>query len=138
MNSLQSKGRVIDIPGFEAGHVDPAEFDHAAHVYVAWLYLKQASLAEAITRFTAGLRQLTARAGAEAKYHETITWFFLIAIAERCAAAPGADWNTFRRHNADLLRDASLLRRFYSSERLQSKLAKRQFLLPDRQPVELC
>lgn len=107
-------------------------------MYVAWLYLQQNGLAEAIPRFTAALRQLTLRAGAEAKYHETISWFFLIVIAERCAAVPNADWHTFRRHNADLLKDAPFLRRCYLAERLQSQLAKQQFLLPDRQSVELC
>ena len=91
MSIPRSTERMLDIHAFEAGHIDPADFDHAAHVYVAWLYLQQTSLAEAIARFTAALRQLTARAGADARYHETITWFFLIVIAERCAATPGAE-----------------------------------------------
>ncbi len=55
---------MVDIPALEAGRIDPAEFDHVAHVYIAWKYLQQTGLAEAIARFTAALRQLTARAGA--------------------------------------------------------------------------
>ncbi|MEX0976430.1 MAG: hypothetical protein WDZ50_04975 [Woeseia sp.] len=137
MRTRRSTERMIDIHAFEAGNIDPVDFDHAAHVHIAWLYLQQTSLAEAIVRFTAALRQLTVRAGADAKYHETITWFFLIVIAERRAATPGADWHTFRRDNADLLGDASILRRFYSTERLRSKLAKQQFLLPDRQSLHI-
>lgn len=128
-------GERIDIEAFEAGCVDPATFDHAAHVYLAWRYLCECGLAEAISRFTGALRTLTMHLGIEGKYHETVSWFFVIVIAERRAASPGNDWRAFRRENADLFCDgAGLLRRYYSVERLHSSLARRQFLLPDRAP----
>jgi hypothetical protein len=131
MQAQPLPGRGIDIRSFEAGEIDPDDFDHAAHVYIAWCYLQDHGLLDAIARFTSALRALTVRLGAQAKYHETITWFFLIVIAERCAKTPSADWPSFRQHNADLLRDASILRRSYTAERLQSELARRQFVLPD-------
>jgi hypothetical protein len=125
-----------DVQAFEAGAIDPAGFDHEAHVHVAWCYLQQFPLAEAIARFTAALRSLTQRLGATGKYHETISWFFLIEIADRCDLCVGSDWETFRRTHPDLFEDASgLLRRHYSPACLASARARRRFVLPDRAPV---
>jgi len=71
------------IAELEAGTIDPEQFDHRAHVYVAWSYLRRYSLAESILRFTAALRRHTVKLGASDKYHETITWFYLIEIEKR-------------------------------------------------------
>jgi hypothetical protein len=124
------------LPGmadFEAGAIDAERFDHQAHVHVAWCYLRQFPLAEAITRFTAALRRLTVRLGAEGKYHETISWFFMIVLADRMAADPARDWDAFRSGNGDLFDDAGgLLRRHYSAECLEG--ARGRFVLPDRAP----
>lgn len=130
MSAVTAVDRPIDVAAFEAGSFDPSTFDHAAHVRVAWCYLQQCELGEAIRRFTRAVRALTVRLGVPGKYHETITWFFIIAIAERCAQQPYADWDAFRRRNPDLFSGA-VIRRYYSEERLQSTLARRQFLLPD-------
>lgn len=131
MSPVATADRPIDVAAFEAGSFDPSAFDHPAHVRVAWAYLQQCELGEAIRRFTGALRALTVRLDMSGKYHETITWFFMIVIAERVARHPGADWEAFRRRNPDLFRGGDLLRRHYSEERLRSLLARRQFLLPD-------
>ena len=119
---------------FEAGDIDPQKFDHEAHVRVAWSYLQQYTAAVAIERFTSALRSLTTRLGASDKYHETITWFFMITIAERRAACPHGDWQSFKRGNRDLLAGSALLKRYYSRDRLDSPEARRHFLLPDLSP----
>ena len=93
----------LTIERFEASAVDPACFDHEAHVYVAWLYVMAYSHDDAIARFDAALRRLTRKIGATAKYNAMITWLFLKLIAER--ARTGEDWPAFRTRNADLLND---------------------------------
>lgn len=124
-----------DAPAFEEGAIDAQRFDHEAHVHVAWCYLRQYPLAEAIARFTAALRRLTTRVGAEGKYHETISWFFMILIAERTAADPVHDWQAFRRRNGDLFDGAgALLNQHYSAQCLASERARQRFVLPDRAP----
>ena len=121
------------IADFEAGAIDARLFDHRAHLHVGWCYLRQYPLAEAIARFTAALRSLTLRLGAEAKYHETVSWFFMIVIAERMADAPAGDWEAFRDANRDLFGNAGdLLHRHYSTACLASARARRHFVLPDR------
>jgi len=124
--------RFPTVAEFERGEVDAVAFDHEAHVYVAWEMINQYPLTEAIQRFTDALRRLTKALGQEAKYHETISWFYMIRTAERRAALGATDWDTFAAANAELLMNSKLmLDRHYSAERLWSPLARRQFLLPD-------
>ena len=129
-------GASINIEAFEDGTVDPDQFDHEAHIYVGWSYLELFELQEAIDRFSAALRRLTKKLGVETKYHETITWFFMILIAERRSASESNDWQVFRQGNADLLaRRPSIVSQYYSDERLGTSLARTQFVLPDRVPL---
>lgn len=126
----------IGIADFEAADFDPERFTHEAHVYVAWCYLRENTLCEAIARFSAALKRVTGKFGLESKYHETITWFFMIVVAERLGTTTTDGWHAFRAENADLVTDSkTLLARHYSRERLSSPLARRLFLLPDRAPL---
>ncbi len=126
----------ISIEAFEDGAVDPDRFDHEAHINVGWSYLQLYELEEAIDRFSAALRRLTKNLGIETKYHETITWFFMILIAERRSTSAANDWQVFKKHNADLFaRRPSIVSHYYSDERLDTALARTQFLLPDRVPL---
>jgi len=120
---------------FEAGTLDPEVFDHEAHVYIAWKLLEEDSFPGASWRFTTALKRLTRALGLEDKYHETISGFYLSLIAERRAQQQHSDWVHFADANPDLVSEAKrLLECYYSSERLWSRLAKQQFLLPDRLP----
>ncbi len=85
---------------FEAGAIDPDAFDHEAHIYVAWLFLKTFERDEAIQRFDAALRRFTRKIGAAPKYNAMITWLFLKLIAER--ALEDESWLAFRARNTDL------------------------------------
>jgi hypothetical protein len=85
---------------FEAADIDPGRFDHAAHVYVGWLYVRAYPRPEAIARFDAALRRFTRKIGAADKYNAMITWLFLMLIAER--SRDGEDWPAFRTRNSDL------------------------------------
>ena len=88
------------VESFEAGAIDPDRFDHEAHIYVAWLYLKTFECDEAIQRFDAALRRLTRKIGAASKYNAMITWLFLKLIAER--SHEDESWLDFRARNTDL------------------------------------
>jgi hypothetical protein len=117
---------------FERLQVDPESFDHAAHVYVGWELVTTYPLAEAIQRFSGTLKRLTRALNIEGKYHETITWFFMILIAERQSTIQAASWDSFVEASPDLLNDSkTLLASHYSTERLWSAQARTQFLLPD-------
>ena len=91
------------ISRFQAADLDPARFDHEAHIYVAWLYLREYPREVAIASFDAALRRLTEKIGAAPKYNAMITWLFLLLIAERMDASE--DWAAFRASNTDLFGD---------------------------------
>ena len=130
MNATALPG--VSVEAFERGEIDPDTFDHEAHVYLAWRYLERFPLPTALEKFDAALRRLTAKLGIAGKYHATITWFFLLLIAERRSEDPGSDWQRFRQQNADLIEDKGILQLYYSRQVLASDRARQSFVLPDR------
>ena len=123
----------VTIDALENATIDPDAFDHPAHVYAAWLYLEQWPLREATGRFCGAIRRLTSKLGAETKYHETITCFFMQLINERREASANSNWQQFMTANKELVNDAGkTLARYYSKELLGSELARQHYLLPDR------
>ena len=134
MNTVTAAGSRIEhiVEAFENATLDPGGFNHEAHIQVAWHYLQELSLLDAIARFTRAIKRLTRKLGVSAKYHETITWFYLIKIAERLQASPGADWRTFKSANPDLFTwNPSLIEKYYSKELLSSETARQMFVFPD-------
>jgi nitroreductase len=120
------------LEAFEACTLAPERFNHREHVRVAWLMLREDELLAAIARFRAGLQRYAASLGATGKYHETVTWAFMILIHER-TRLPGAPtaWDEFALAHPDLLA-SSVLGAYYSPELLASERARSTFVMPDR------
>lgn len=116
------------IASFEACTLPPAEFTHRNHVRVAWLYLREASVLEALARFVASVRRYAGSLGASAKYHETITFAFVFLIHERMQHTPATTFDDFAAANPDLFED--ILGRYYAPEILASDRARTTFVLP--------
>lgn len=120
------------IDEFEKHAFEVEGFDHEAHLFVAWQYLQQYDLLESIDRFRQTLISLTRNLGIPDKYHETITWFFMIAVAEGACGSAKTDWARFKQENSALFRRSpGVIRDYYSEERLMSDAARSSFLLPD-------
>jgi len=108
------------------------QFHHQQHVQVAWLFVRKYGMPGALGEFTAAIKRFADAKGATGLYHETITWAFLLLIAERQARNPSPGWAEFEAANPDLLVwKPSILGRYYSKELLTSDLARRTFLMPD-------
>lgn len=123
----------LTIEDLEASRIDAESFNHEGHVFLAWLYLEAYPVTEAIERFSAALKRLTLKLGVPGKYHETITWFFVLLIAERREEPSNLSWAKFKAANDDLFRkDGNVLNRYYSKEALASAEARQNFILPDR------
>jgi hypothetical protein len=109
------------------------QFHHQQHVQVAWMFVRKFGMPEALREFSTAIKRFADAKGATGLYHETITWAFLLLIAERDGRAPADTFEAFAAANADLLTwKPSILERYYSSEVLKSDLAKRVFVFPDR------
>jgi hypothetical protein len=120
---------------FEQGAVTPVQFDHAAHVRVAWVYLHEsASMDEALARMRDAIRRFAAAAGVPRKYHETITVLWMRLLADvKAAGASGELAGVLRAHPA--LADKDLPLQYYSRELLFSDDARAAWVEPDRRPL---
>lgn len=122
------------VDAFLDGDLPPAEMSHTSHVRIAWADLKRHSLEVAIQRQVDGLRRFTELHDAQAKFHTTITWAFVLLVHDRMQRGPAdATWDDFAAANPDLLTyHPSPLEAYYKEETLRSDLARRAFVLPDR------
>lgn len=129
-DSAASARQVVD--DFECGEAPGAEFDHAAHIYVAWCYLRVYRGDEALFRLSGALRRFAVAAGAANKFHLTVTWAWMALISERMAEAPAASFAEFRARHGELFEAPhELMGRYYAAETLASERARCNFVLPD-------
>ncbi len=120
------------IAGVERCTLPPDTFHHADHVHLAWLYLRRMPPLDALARFTSVLQRFAASHGKADRYHETITWAYLLLIHERIRRDPAQSWDHFVAANRDLLRwNPSILDDYYRPETLLSPLARTIFVFPD-------
>jgi N-formylglutamate deformylase len=116
----------------------PGEWDHRAHLRVADLHLDRFPLDEAIARVGRGIRRFNAAKGIpdlpDAGYHETLTQMWMrIVHGLRSAVGRESGFDAFlERHY--YLGQKHLGRLFYSSERMMSARAKREYVPPDLTP----
>ncbi|MFY9662637.1 MAG: hypothetical protein WAJ97_18600 [Terriglobales bacterium] len=121
------------IAQFESSATPADGFHHADHVRLAFEYLCRYPALEALEGFSDALKRFAAAQGKAERYHETITWAYLLLVRERMARADRAQsWEEFAERNPDLLRwKGGILDRFYRKETLDSDLARMVFLFPD-------
>ncbi len=122
------------IAQLEACTLPENQFHHDNHVHAAWLYLTRFPAAEAIARFSQALRCYAASRGKPNRYHETITWSYLLIVNERIhRSEPAATWEQFAAAHPDLFDwKNSILLKYYREQTLESGLARRVFVMPDR------
>lgn len=107
--------------------------DHEEHVRLAWLILREKPLLQAIDWLVGGFSKFAKAKGKPEVYHETITWAFAVLINERMErGGKDSSWEKFVSDNPDLFRGRTLLDELYEHCTLESELARRTFLLPDR------
>jgi hypothetical protein len=120
------------LEGFVTTALPAGQFHHEQHVRVAWLFVREHGMPAALGEFSSAIKRFAAAKGANGLYHETITWAFVLIIAERLARKPADTWDAFATDNADLLSwQPSILDRYYSKELLASALARATFVMPD-------
>lgn len=126
------------LEAFENETLSPGDFRHENHIHLAWVYFQRWSLLEVLPRYRDSLRGFAERVGASGLYHETITWSFLFLIHDRIERRGAGDsWEAFRERNPDLITEGKkLLLRYYQPETLESDLARRTFVFPDRAGLE--
>jgi hypothetical protein len=118
---------------FESDAVPEGSFHHADHVRLAFAYLSEYPVLQALEHFATALKRFAAARGKTQLYNETITCAYFFLIRERMAGCESTTWEEFARRNPDLLvwKDG-VLTRYYREATLRSDLARNVFLLPDK------
>src|ERR1700680_3410740 len=88
---------------FENDALPGDSFHHADHVRLAFAYLCQNPVLQALEKFASALKRFAAARGKPLLYNEptTCTYFFL--IRERIVRAGGVDWEEFASLNPEML-----------------------------------
>ena len=117
---------------FERGEIAPAEFDHRAHVRVAWVYLREGpSFDAALERMRDAIQAFAAAANASQKYHETITILWMRLLADAADRVPQPCEFVDLVDRCPELADKDLPLKYYSRERLFSDQARGEWVPPD-------
>ena len=121
---------------FGAGDLTPAEFDHRAHLRLAYIHLVQRGLDHAAGAMRDSLAGFLQHHGIDrGKYHETLTVAWILAVRhfmERSPAADGAD--EFIDRNPMML-DSKIMLTHYSADLLFSPEARARFAEPNLDPI---
>lgn len=117
---------------FEACRVRPEDFDHRAHVRLAYIYLADRGTDLALQAMREALHNFIRHNGIPvAKYHETLTQAWILAVRHFMArSAASASAAEFIDANPQLL-DSRIMLSHYSAEVLFSPEARARFVEPD-------
>ena len=114
---------------FEDLTLEPQLLSHREHVRLAWIYLREHPLLDVLRIFPENLKRFAASIGKPGLYHATITWAYLVIIAERMARGGSQTWDEFAAANSDLFA-GSFLTRYYDAATLASDFARQVFVYP--------
>ncbi len=119
---------------FENDALPEDSFHHADHVRLAFAYLREYPVLQALEKFASALKRFATTRGKTQLYNETITFAYLFLIRERMARCEGVGWEEFAHQNPDLLiwKDG-ILSHYYQEATLRSELARNVFVFPDKQ-----
>lgn len=121
------------LDALRSGTLPPAQFNHRNHVRAAWACLRRRPLREAAHEFRDILLAYVRSAGAEDKFHLTLTLAFMHIIHARIVDGDES-WDSFAARNPDLFANArSLIARHYTAARIAG--GKQQFAEPDGEPL---
>ena len=117
---------------FETCAFPAAQFDHRAHVRLAYVYLADNDADTALALMRSALMAFLEHNDVPiSKYHETLTRAWILAVRHFMTRGPGtASADAFIRANPELL-DTKIMLTHYSAGVLFSDEARRRFVRPD-------
>lgn len=124
---------------FLAGQFPAESWKHREHVKAAYLCLRRYALSEATEQMRRGLAALNTSHKApneiDRGYHETMTmaWMRVVDVTMRVCGAE-SDSDAFCEKHPHLMQK-TLMRLFYSKERIMTWDAKQRFVDPDLAPL---
>lgn len=119
------------VQAFLQGSLHPAHFHHRDHVRLAWYLVRQHGQEAAMRLITTSIHTFASQHGQEAKYHETLTQFWVKIVAHVVKHHPEhASFEAFLATFPHLL-DKSLPYQHWQRETMDSPAARAQWVEPD-------
>src|SRR6185295_10446788 len=120
---------------FESCTVPPPQFNHEAHVRLAYIYLVESGVESAVQRMREGLLNFIEHNGIpRSKFHETITRAWVLAVRHFMDKSSSTSSQDFIAKNQVLL-DSKIMLTHYSASVLFSSDARESFVEPDLDPI---
>jgi len=121
---------------FESFGISADQFNHEAHVRLAYAYLCENDPEEAAAAMKHALLAFLRHLGVgTARYHETITQAWIRAVSHFMeTTSPCSSFAEFIAHNEVLL-DSRIMLSHYSADVLFSDRARSKFVPPDLSPI---
>lgn len=117
--------------------LDPALFDHVAHLRLAWIYLEKFDLKTAVEIITDQLKVYTSYHGARDKYNATVTIAAVKAVRHFMLKGSADSFRAFIVEYPQLINNfKELLRQHYRTDIFNSEMARQQFLEPELLPFD--
>jgi hypothetical protein len=121
---------------FETATLPRPEWTHAAHLRMAYLYLRRLPISDALPIICTGIRRYNEAQGNFTGYNECVTVAFSRLVASRLAARSAPTFEDFRRDNSDLFADGvRVLLRYYGYPVWKDPESREKFLEPEREPL---
>ncbi len=115
------------------------DFDHRAHLRLAYIYLVEHKTDEAIEKMRNALLWMLQKAGIEpsSKFHETLTKAWVLAVQYFMSQTDESDSaDSFINSNPRML-DSKIMMTHYSEATLFSDKARNEFIEPDIEPIPM-
>lgn len=121
---------------FENLTLAESQFDHLGHLRIAFLYLQQNDLPQAIDRVCTGIKRYAANLGAAQKFQHTLTEATVRIMAQRIGLQGRQNFTQFINNNLDLVDNlASVLLDYYFEQTLFSDKARQHYIKPDKRVI---
>lgn len=120
---------------FDACTIAPSEFNHQAHVRLAYIYLTEGDADSAVQKMRdALLKFLEHNNVPRSKFHETLTRAWVLAVQHFMNRSTSTSATDFIAKNPELL-DSKIMLTHYSASTLFSADARASFVQPDLDPI---
>ena len=120
---------------FDACTIAPSEFNHQAHVRLAYIYLTEGDANSAVQKMRdALLKVLEHNNVPRSKFHETLTRAWVLAVQHFMNRSTSTSAADFIAKNPELL-DSKIMLTHYSASVLFSADARASFVEPDLDPI---
>jgi hypothetical protein len=121
---------------FESHTFPAAQFRHRAHLRLAYVYLCEHDTDEAHEMMRSAILSFLAHLGADrAKYHETVTRAWIMAVRHFMEKSPGSEsFESLAQQHPEML-DSKIMLTHYSAEVLSSPEARVAFVQPNLDPI---